>query len=352
MRFLVQGHAGHQVLQGDVVRYLPRQARPAHQRLDALQLGVAQQAPACRQGGRLDHPDGHGLAVEEPLVCGECLQRVADGVAEVEDGAAVVLAFVLFHHRRLDAAGNRDCFLDRGRLRAHQRVHLLFQKAEVPGVLDDRVLDHLGHAGGEFAWRQRPQRLHVDDHQAGLMEGADEVLALVVVDRGLPAHAGVHLRQQGGGDLDVADAAQKRGRGEPGDVPDDPSAQGDQRGAPVDAPLHQRIVYQSQGGRVLVRLSLRDQHQHGLVARVPEGVPDLLRVQAGHHRVRHDGDAATDTLSLHELAQARKQAFAQLDGIRALSQADGYGLHSCCWMRCTTSSSVSSSVSTATWDSA
>ena len=68
--------------------------------------------------------------------------------------------------------------------------------------------------GGELALRQRAQRVHVDDHQPRLIEGADEVLALVVVDRGLPAHAGVHLRQQRRGDLDEADAAQKRGRGD------------------------------------------------------------------------------------------------------------------------------------------
>ena len=64
-----------------------------------------------------------GLPVEKALVAGKGLQRVADGVAEVEDGPAVLLPLVLLHHRRLDAAGGGDGGLHRCRLHAQQRVH-------------------------------------------------------------------------------------------------------------------------------------------------------------------------------------------------------------------------------------
>ena len=110
----------------------------------------------------------------------------------------------------------------------------------------------------------------------------------------------------------------------PGHIADDASAQGDQSRATVEAVLHQRVVDQPQGRRVLVRLSFRDQHQRGFVARASEGLPDLLA-----HRGPATGGFDTmptrprDPLGLHHLAHAGKEPLAELDGIRALSQIDG-----------------------------
>ena len=79
-----------------------------------------------------------------------------------------------------------------------------------------------------------------------------------------------------------------------------------------------------------MRLALRDQHQRGLVARVPERLPDLPGVEVRHGRIRHNADAADDSPGLHQLAHTGQEPLSQLDGVRALSQIDGYGLHSSC----------------------
>ena len=59
-------------------------------------------SPAARPAGLGDHAHGHGLAVlKEPPVAGDRLDGVADGVAEVQDGAKPgLLALVLARRRR------------------------------------------------------------------------------------------------------------------------------------------------------------------------------------------------------------------------------------------------------------
>ena len=57
-------------------------------------------------------------------------------------------------------------------------------------------LTDLGIAGAKFARAQRVERADVGQHQRGLMKGADEVLAMRRIDRGLAADRGIDLREQ------------------------------------------------------------------------------------------------------------------------------------------------------------
>ena len=71
---------------------------------------------------------------------------------------------------------------------------------------------------------QRAQRVGIRDHRARLMKGADQILAARMIDPGLAAHRGIHLRQQRGGHLHVIDAPLVAGGREAGHVADDPAA--------------------------------------------------------------------------------------------------------------------------------
>ena len=168
------------------------------------------------------------------------------------------------------------------------------------------------------------------------MTGADQVLALAGVDPGLAADRAVDLSQQGGGDLDEVEAAQRDCRGQSGQVADDPAAQRHQQGPAVDPGVEQVTGQPLEMGEVLGRLAGR---QHDLAvaeARLVEGGEQRLEMQAGdglvgHHDqppVRQDlldlraglGDQSrTDPDRVGTLAQGYGQAF---DRVHALALSD------------------------------
>src|SRR2546425_995739 len=70
------------------------------------------------------------------------------------------------------------------------------------------------------------------------MKGADHVLSERVIDRGLAADRRIHLCEQRGRDLNEGHAALIGGGGEPRQIPDYPTPQGDEGGitrAPAQA---------------------------------------------------------------------------------------------------------------------
>ncbi|MDT4855975.1 hypothetical protein FQZ97_903490 [compost metagenome] len=109
-------------------------------------------------------------------------------MAEIEDGAQAALALVLRHHAGLDFTRTLHGHRHQLGVAVVQRLDIALDPGKVPGVGDGAVLDHLGHARGQFARGQRAQRVDIGDHRVGLVEGADHVLAERVVDAGLAAH--------------------------------------------------------------------------------------------------------------------------------------------------------------------
>ena len=59
------------------------------------------------------------------------------------------------------------------------------------------------------------------------MEGSNQVFAAQQIDAGFAADGGVHLREQGGGNLDDRDAAHEDGGQKAADVAADTAAEGD-----------------------------------------------------------------------------------------------------------------------------
>ncbi|MNY72047.1 hypothetical protein D3C86_2105130 [compost metagenome] len=55
---------------------------------------------------------------------------------------------------------------------------MLFEPEEEVLVVDQAIFDHFGIAGGELPRRQRIERRQVRQHQPGLVESADQVLAM------------------------------------------------------------------------------------------------------------------------------------------------------------------------------
>jgi hypothetical protein len=85
------------------------------------------------------------------------------------------------------------------------------------------------------ALREGAQVVDVDEHAGRLVEGADEVLAGLVVDAGLPPYGGVDHADERGRDLHVRDAAIERRGHESDQVTDHAAAQRHQGGVPAGA---------------------------------------------------------------------------------------------------------------------
>ena len=118
--------------------------------------------------------------------------------------------------------------------------------------------------------------VRIDENEAGLMERSDEVLALRFVDPGLSADGAVDLCDNGGGNVDVGDAAVKDGGHEARKVTDHSAAQGHHEGSPVVMMLDQGPGKKLDLVHALGGLTGRDEVHTDFVAREFQGVLDAL----------------------------------------------------------------------------
>ena len=109
------------------------------------------------------------------------------------------------------------------------------QEVEEGAVADDAGFDGFLQAGAEFGGGEGGEGVDVGEDGERVVEAADEVFAGGEVDAGFAADGAVDLREQRGGDLDVADAAHVDGGEEAGHVADDAAAEGDEDGVAVGA---------------------------------------------------------------------------------------------------------------------
>ena len=152
--------------------------------------------------------------------------RVPQGVAEVEQPAAVALFQVRFDDVQLGLDRRRDDRRQRVRVAREQPLERLLRPIQQLEIKQRRHLDHLEQPGPQFADRQRAQAVDVGKHKARMVEGADRVLAAGQVDPGLAADRGVDLGQQRGRNLDVVDAAQEAGGDEASQIAHRTAAEG------------------------------------------------------------------------------------------------------------------------------
>jgi len=81
------------------------------------------------------------------------------------------------------------------------------------------MLDHFGESRAQLALGQRIEGRDRRDHCARLVKGAEHVLALDMVDGGLAADRGVHLRKERGRHLQQGHAALVNRGGNPARSP-------------------------------------------------------------------------------------------------------------------------------------
>ena len=287
------------------------------------ELGRHQAEPRRQVGGH-DHAAADRLAVQPFAVAQARLDRVAEGVAEVQNSAQAALALVAADHLRLDLAGALHRLRQRRLVARAQPLDAGLDPGEELGIGDRAVLDDLGQSRRELALGQRVERVEVADHTHRLVERADHVLAQRVVDRGLAADRRVDLRQQRRGHLHEGHAAHVAGRGEAGHVADHAAAQREQHRPAVAGGAQQRVVDALERRGVLEGFAVGQlDRQHPCVVRRQR------RLQPGGVQ-RPDGGVGDDHRGLR-LRQAGpgggivQQAGADQDVVAAIAQLDADG---------------------------
>ena len=191
-----------------------RQAHFTQMGLHAMGVRLVAMAKARGKPHRAGHSNRHTLAMHQPgaVVMGQALQRMAEGVAQIQQSAVALFGFVARH----DGGFGGAAFADRLRQLRTARKHagpIALQPGEKRRVVDDAVFHHLAITGAKFALGQAGQRIGVGQHQSRLIERTDEVLAVLRIDRGLAADGRIDLRQKACRNLHKAHAAPDDGGG-------------------------------------------------------------------------------------------------------------------------------------------
>ena len=252
---------------------------------------------------------------------GRRLQRVAEGMAEIEQHALAGLALVARDDPGLGAAAHRDGVLARGTAREHV-LPVRFQPGEERGVAEQAVFGDLGIAGAEFARRQRIEQRGVGDHQHRLVEGADQVLAMRGIDRGLAADRGIDLRQQRRRHLHVVEPAPHDRCGKAREIADHAAAERNDEIVALDA-VPDQLVAERRKMRERFRALARRQHDGGsLVGRLCHCGQSRIEMMLRYVLVADDGEPCTGPQLRDPLAERRELAAADHDVVAARAERD------------------------------
>ena len=129
-------------------------------------------------------------------------ERVAHGMAEVEELARTGLERVLGHDALFEGHG----FADNGRpvIREPAQAAVLLKSS---GIGNKPMFEHLGVAGFQLARVERLEKLRLDKHSGRGLKHAQLVFKTLKIDARFAAYAGIDLRQQRGRHLREPDTA-------------------------------------------------------------------------------------------------------------------------------------------------
>lgn len=267
--FFVVAHQGQQ---GGVVAGRDGVAPeyPDDEAADLFHFGQRQAQEAVGQVGFANHADGHGFAVQQGGVGfeGQAFDGMADGMPEVEGFADAFFPGVFFHDALFDEQGRQDGRAPVDAVQGADPADLF----PLNGIGDEAVFDGLGEAAADFPGRQGAEEGRVDENREGVLKKADAVFELKKIDAQLSADGGVQLGQQGGGDLDEADAALEGGCAEAAHVADHAAAEVDQQRVAAGLLFHQLLPDEPAGVQVFVLFA-------GGRAQQGEGRPAQRRLQ-------------------------------------------------------------------------
>ena len=179
------------------------------------------------------------------------------------------VALVAGDERRLGAHAGLDRVQPRRLVAGEQGRAVRLAPGEEARIADQAVFDHLGIAGAQLARGQGGERIGIDQHQRRRVEGADQILALARIDRGLAADRGIGLGEQAGRHRDPVAAALEHSGGEAGDVADDAAADRDDMVGAAEPRFEHRVEQRFDRGQRLAALAGRQHEAPGEIGAEP-----------------------------------------------------------------------------------
>ena len=210
--------------------------------------------------------DRHALAVQQAVgIAGRRLQRMAEGMPEVEQRAVALLGLVARDDLGLHLAGAAH------RVQPRRRVAGLERRRRSPRARRRRPRRRAGRTSPPRRSRRGSRAAGSVSRSAvsastsrGWWKAPIRFLPWRRVDPGLAADRAVDLGEQRRRDLHEADAAAQHGRGEAGEVADDPAAEGDDEVVAADLLGDQPLDRLLEPGPALGRLpGLELEHRRG-----------------------------------------------------------------------------------------
>jgi hypothetical protein len=199
-----------------------------------------------------------------------------------------------------------------------------FDEVQDHRVGDEAGLHDFGHARDDFVAWQCFQGREVDKHGSRLVKCADQILARLGVDAGLPTDGGVHHAEQRGRHVHDVHSTQPCCGGESRNVGCGPPAEADDGVLAADADAAQHVPDEHDHGQFLARFGVRDLDPMRVDPLAGEVVTDGLG-RLRQHRLVQDRDFVP---AVEDAAQLPHQAGADDDGIGRIGlhlNGDGRG---------------------------
>ena len=160
----------------------------------------------------------------------------------------------------------------------------MFEAQEEIQIADDAALERFVKTGAIHPVGKSVKNFRVDENDAGMVIGSEQVLPRSEIYSGLAADRCIHLGEDRGGDLNQVDATHVERGEQPGDVADYASAERDQDGFAVGAQADQSFRHGFNGGQFLGRLAVGNLQNLGFEARGNQRFQQFATQATTHRR--------------------------------------------------------------------
>ena len=178
---------------------------------------------------RDQHAPGDRFAVQNRSKAGDGFNRMADGVAEIENHPQPGFFFVQTDDLGLHANGCGDNLFERLWIAPVNERSIGFDEAKEAGVPDESGLDALVKPSAQLSLGKGAQQIDVREDGARMVKRTHKVLARAQIYPGLAPDGGIDLSEQRGGYLHVVDAPHVDGGKKAAHIANDAAAKGKQQ---------------------------------------------------------------------------------------------------------------------------